>query len=241
MYRVNQIIKTISKMNSYAPYNQINKKSNLLRKIQVYSFLICFFSLVLMLIMIAIYKAFSLPKEPFILPAFCLYVLNSISGIIYLFTPIISGLKFMFDFKKEIFNDLICEIDNDEQNIQKLMPYSLTELNYSIDWLNLKIQRLKSRINDFFGEKTAVLSIIGLAYSAVQGFGGLDKLGDTISKGLFNSGTANTLFVFGLAFLLGLSLGALALKNVANHLQYLKEILEITKKTKKRHYNKERD
>ena len=39
MYRVNQIIKTISKMNSYAPYNQINKKSNLLRKIQVYSFL----------------------------------------------------------------------------------------------------------------------------------------------------------------------------------------------------------
>ncbi|ECV0863503.1 hypothetical protein D0X28_24275, partial [Salmonella enterica subsp. enterica serovar Muenchen] len=63
-------------------------------------------------------------------------------------------------------------------------------------------------------------------------FGGLDKLGDTISKGLFNSGTANTLIVFGLAFLLGLSLGALALKNVANHLQYLKEVLELTIKIK---------
>ncbi|EBJ7350728.1 hypothetical protein DY645_23545, partial [Salmonella enterica] len=60
----------------------------------------------------------------------------------------------------------------------------------------------------------------------------LDKLGDTISKGLFNSGTANTLIVFGLAFLLGLSLGALALKNVANHLQYLKEVLELTIKIK---------
>lgn len=112
------------------------------------------------------------------------------------------------------------------------MPYSLTELNYSIDWLNIKIQRVKSRINDFFGEKTAVLSIIGLAYSAVQGFGGLDKLSDTISKGIFNSGTANTLIVFGLAFLLGLSLGALALKNVANHLQYLKEMIELAKKIK---------
>ncbi|EAO2231066.1 hypothetical protein E2S24_24060, partial [Salmonella enterica] len=66
----------------------------------------------------------------------------------------------------------------------------------------------------------------------IQGFGGLDKLGDTISKGLFNSGTANTLIVFGLAFLLGLSLGALALKNVANHLQYLKEVLELTIKIK---------
>ncbi|EDR0834099.1 hypothetical protein AC341_004816, partial [Salmonella enterica subsp. enterica serovar Thompson] len=97
------------------------------------------------------------PKEPFLLPALVLYALNSVAGIVYLFTPIIPGVKFMLNFKKEIFNDLICEIDNDEQNIEKLMPYSLIELNYSIDWLNIKIQRVKSRINDFFGEKTAVL------------------------------------------------------------------------------------
>ncbi|MCT8345068.1 hypothetical protein LG003_20020 [Photorhabdus kleinii] len=140
----------------------------------------------------------------------------------------------MLNFKKEIFNDLICEIDNDEQNIEKLMPYSLTELNYSIDWLNIKIQRVKSRINDFFGEKTAILSILGLSYSAIQAIGGFNKLSDTISKGIFNSGTANTLIVFGLAFLLGLSFGALALKNIANHLQYLKEIIEITKKLKEK-------
>ncbi|EBB2254156.1 hypothetical protein R1V40_000922 [Salmonella enterica] len=232
MYRVNQIIKTISKMNSYAPYNQINKKSNLLRKVQVYSFLTSLFSLILMAIMAVIYKIFDFPKEPFILPAFVLYILNSVAGIVYLFTPIIPGVKFMLNFKKEIFNDLICEIDNDEQNVEKLMPYSITELNYAIDWLNIKIQRLKLRINDFFGEKTAVLSIIGLAYSAIQGFGGLNKLGETISKGLFNSGTTNTLIVFGLFFLLGLSLGALALKNLANNLQYLKEMLELAKKIK---------
>lgn len=232
MYRVNQIIKTISKMNSYAPYNQINKKSNLLRKVQVYSFLTSLISLVLMVIMAVIYKICELPKEPFFLPALVLYVLNSVAGIVYLFTPIIPGVKFMLNFKGKIFSDLICEIDNDERNIEKLMPYSLTELNYSIDWLNIKMQRVKSRINDFFGEKTAVLSIIGLAYSAVQGFGGLDKLGNTISKGIFNSGAANTLIVFGLAFLLGLSLGALALKNVANHLQYLKEMIELAKKIK---------
>lgn len=232
MYRVNQIIKTISKMNSYAPYNQINKKSNLLRKVQVYSFLTSLISLVLMVIMAVIYKICELPKESFLLPALVLYVLNSVAGIVYLFTPIIPGVKFMLNFKEKIFSDLICEIDNDEQNIEKLMPYSLTELNYSIDWLNIKMQRVKSRINDFFGEKTAVLSIIGLAYSAVQGFGGLDKLGDTISKGIFSSGAANTFIVFGLAFLLGLSLGALALKNVANHLQYLKEMIELAKKIK---------
>ncbi|EGF2737109.1 hypothetical protein ICB07_004603, partial [Salmonella enterica] len=62
-----------------------------------------------------------------------------------------------------------------------------------------------------------------------------------ISKGLFNSGTTNTLIVFGLAFLLGLSLGALALKNVANHLQYLKEVLELTKKIKEKDASAERE
>ncbi len=117
MYRVNQIIKTLSKMNSYAPYSHINKKSNLLRKIQVYSFLTSFFSLALMLIMVLIYKISHFSRELFVLPALILYLFNSIAGIVYLFTPIIPGVKFMLNLKKEIFNDLVCEIDNDEQNI----------------------------------------------------------------------------------------------------------------------------
>lgn len=219
-------------MNSYAPYKNINNKSRLLKKVQVHSFLISLLSLFLMVILALVYKVSNLPKDPFILPSLFLYVLNSLAGIIYLFTPIIPGVKFMLNLKKEIFNDLICEIDNDEQNVEKVMPYSLTELEYSIDWLNMKIQRVRSRINDFFGEKTAILSVLGLAYSAIQAIGGLNKISETISKGIFTSGTANTIIVFGLAFLLGLSLGALTLKNIANHLQYLKEILEMAKKNK---------
>lgn len=39
MYRVNQIIKTISNMNSYAPYNQINKKVTYLEKLKYIRFL----------------------------------------------------------------------------------------------------------------------------------------------------------------------------------------------------------
>lgn len=232
MFRTNQIVTTISKMNPHAPYSKVNKKSKNLIKIQKYSFLTSLLSLFTMIIMLAIYKSFDLPKEPFIPAAFVFYILNLTATTIFIITPIIPGVKFMLNLKHEVFNDLICEIDNDEQNIEKLMPYSVSELSYSIDWLNIKMQRLKSRVNDFFGEKTAILSIIGLAYSAVQAFGGLGKLGDTISKGLFSSGTANTLIVFSLAFLLGLSLGALILKHISNHLQYLKEILELAKKQK---------
>jgi hypothetical protein len=48
-------------MNTYAPYNQIHKKSNLLRKIQVCSFLTSLISLFLMVIMAVIYKVCGLP------------------------------------------------------------------------------------------------------------------------------------------------------------------------------------
>lgn len=105
MFRVNKIIKTITKINNYAPYNQVNKRNSLLRKVQVYSFLTSLFSLILMVIMAVIYNIFILPKQPFILPAFVLYARNSVAGIIHLFTPIIPSVKFMLNFKKEIFND----------------------------------------------------------------------------------------------------------------------------------------
>ncbi|BEO49940.1 hypothetical protein SMQE20_44990 [Serratia marcescens] len=43
MYRVNQIIKTVSEMNSYAPYKNINNKSRLLKKFKYIRFLYRFY------------------------------------------------------------------------------------------------------------------------------------------------------------------------------------------------------
>jgi hypothetical protein len=46
--------------------------------------------------------------------------------------------------------------------------------------------------------------------------------------------------MFGLAFLLGLSLGALMLKKVANHQLYLKEIVELALRIQKNAQDEEK-
>ncbi|WP_409022945.1 hypothetical protein [Escherichia coli] len=60
------------------------------------------------------------------------------------------------------------------------MPKSLDELSHAENWLNLRLQRQKSRINNFFG-KNAVLSIIGLSYRAAPM---MKKVAKTIEKRL---------------------------------------------------------
>lgn len=74
---------------------------------------------------------------------------------------------------------------------------------------------------------------MGLCYSAVQALIGFDKLSKTFIGDLSNADSTNTVIMFGLALLLGISLGALMLKKVASHQLYLKEIVELTIRIKK--------
>lgn len=107
-------------------------------------------------------------------------------------------------------------------------------MNYAIHWLNFKIERYKTRISDFFGTKTAILSILGLSYSAVQTLGGFEGISHVLAKGLFKSDFTYIMSILGLAFLLGISLGAIVMKKIINHFEYLKNILEMAKQRKDR-------
>ncbi|EOX9651097.1 hypothetical protein ACPYAN_000685 [Yersinia enterocolitica] len=70
----------------------------------------------------------------------------------------------------------VYEIFHDEQNAMLLLDYSEKELLYAVHWLQMKINRVNLRVSTFFGEKTAVLSVLALTYSAVQSSIGFDKL-----------------------------------------------------------------
>lgn len=67
--------------------------------------------------------------------------------------PPILGIKHLIDWKKEAFNDFICEISHDEDNAKRLLDYSEKELLYAIHWIQLKINRITMRVSSFFGEK----------------------------------------------------------------------------------------
>lgn len=228
MLRINQIIKILSGIKPYAPYTYKSKIDKVIDKIHgklVIFGLVLITTLALFVILYKCTDFFETDTIAYII--FVLYLLGTLTGLVIMILPPILGVKHLIDWKRETFDDFICEIFHDEENAKLLLNYSEKELSYTIHWLLLKINRITIRISSFFGEKTAVLSILGLCYSAVQSSIGFNKLSQTFIEGYFTSGTANTLIMFGLAFLLGISLGALMLKKVANHQLYLKEIVEL--------------
>ncbi|EDL4764522.1 hypothetical protein CW120_24045, partial [Salmonella enterica subsp. enterica serovar Derby] len=237
MLRINQIIKILGGMKAYAPYTYKSKTDKLVDKIhgRLVRFGIFIIALLALLALsIALYKFNSCFKTDTVVDViFGLYFIGMLIGLIIMVLPPILGIKHLVDWKKESFNDFVCEISHDEENAKLLLDYSEKELLYAVHWIQLKINRITMRVSSFFGEKTAVFSVLGLCYSAVQALIGFDKLSKTFIGDLSNADSTNTVIMFGLALLLGISLGALMLKKVASHQLYLKEIVELTIRIKK--------
>ncbi|EDF7687205.1 hypothetical protein JQI74_004608 [Salmonella enterica subsp. enterica serovar Derby] len=234
MLRINQIIKILGGMKAYAPYTYKSKTDKLVDKIHGRLVRFGIFIIALLALSIALYKFNSCFKTDTVVDViFGLYFIGMLIGLIIMVLPPILGIKHLVDWKKESFNDFVCEISDDEENAKLLLDYSEKELLYAVHWIQLKINRITMRVSSFFGEKTAVFSVLGLCYSAVQALIGFDKLSKTFIGDLSNADSTNTVIMFGLALLLGISLGALMLKKVASHQLYLKEIVELTIRIKK--------
>ncbi|HAE8211506.1 TPA_asm: hypothetical protein GNC96_000236 [Salmonella enterica subsp. enterica serovar Derby] len=234
MLRINQIIKILGGMKAYAPYTYKSKTDKLVDKIHGRLVRFGIFIIALLALSIALYKFNSCFKTDTVVDViFGLYFIGMLIGLIIMVLPPILGIKHLVDWKKESFNDFVCEISHDEENAKVLLDYSEKELLYAVHWIQLKINRITMRVSSFFGEKTAVFSVLGLCYSAVQALIGFDKLSKTFIGDLSNADSTNTVIMFGLALLLGISLGALMLKKVASHQLYLKEIVELTIRIKK--------
>ncbi|MFE8152966.1 hypothetical protein RBA63_13940 [Brenneria goodwinii] len=228
MLRINQIIKILSGIKPYAPYTYKSKTDKIIDKIHGRLVVTGIIIIAVLALCVILYKSSDFFKTDIITYiVFGLYFVGTIIGLIIMILPPILGIKHLIDWKREAFNDFVCEISHDEENAKLLLDYSEKELLYAIHWLQMKINRIIIRVSGFFGEKTAVLSVLGLCYSAVQSSIGFNKLSQTFTDGLFTSNISNTFIIFGLAFLLGISLGALMLKKVANHQLYLKEIVEL--------------
>ncbi|AHG21064.1 hypothetical protein Z042_16750 [Chania multitudinisentens RB-25] len=234
MLRVNHIIKILSSIKPYAPHTYKNRTDKIIDKIHGRLFMTGVIFLALLACLIALYRLTDLFRnDTMVYIIFGVYFGVTITGLLIMMLPPILGIKHLINWKKETSDDFVCEISHDEQNAMLLLDYSEKELLYAIHWLQTKINRINLRVSSFFGEKTAVLSVLALTYSAVQSSIGFDKLSQTFTEDLFTSGISNTFIMFGLAFLLGISLGALMLKKVANHQLYLKEIVELAIKIQK--------
>lgn len=167
MYRVNHIMRTINEMNFYTPHMRVDRFTGYSNKLQKISFCILLVSFYLLVVTALIYGPFDIKNGLSFTSALSLYFVNIIAGGVYLLSPLIGTLKYIYNFKGEIINELIYDIDNDEQYIEVLMPYSLEELIYASKCIRARISKVKSKRFFMGSGGTSVISILCLSYSGV--------------------------------------------------------------------------
>ncbi|WP_129543627.1 hypothetical protein [Serratia sp. 1D1416] len=239
MFRTNQLISIIKSFSPYKPLPAQNKVSRVVNGISRWLFITSFTSFTLTML-IWFFNSFLNNKNRIKTEEFgtlesialLLSILCLITGHLAIIIPAANELFNLKNWKKEEINNLIAEIDHDQEYAKNLMPYEIEELNHLSFWLNKKISRISKRISGFFGEKTAIISMVGLIYTHIKETGVIDKLLETNSITNRNYNYLDDITIYVLAFLLGLSLGAIFLKKIIGHYTYLLEIVELAVRLK---------
>lgn len=230
MLRINQIIKILNSMKAYVPYAYKSKTDKIIKKMRVKLISIGFVFLFFIFFIITLYNHVSFLRTNITMYIiFILFFLGTIAVVVGSMLPVFLDVWNLKNWKKDSLNELMCEVYHDEENAKLLLDYSENELSYAIYCLQIIANRINTKITYFFGEKTAVLSILGLYYSAVQSSIGFDKLSYIFTGEVFTLEikTMDIIILFGLIILLLVSINAFVLKKVTNHQKYLKEIVEL--------------
>lgn len=133
-------------------------------------------------------------------------------------------------WKKISLSTFLDEVEQDDQRGRELSLFGGDVIDRAQLHLQLKLSRLERRVTSFLGDKSALLSLIVLAAPFVREAGGLWMQHVVAPPSPFFSWDTLSLYLF--AFLLGLSLGAMVLKNLAARYRYQLEILSLAKFSK---------
>lgn len=74
---------------------------------------------------------------------------------------------------------------------------------------------------------TAALALLGMAYICAKEFGGLQWVGESLKVGLSLGNIGNTALLAVIAFIFGVSIGALFLKHIAHRYRFQIELIDL--------------
>ena len=141
--------------------------------------------------------------------------------------PIIASAINLFWWKKINFKNLSDDIQHESKLATELTRYDEQTLSNAKYWLDLQAKRAEARVSYFFGEKTAALALLGMAYICAKEFGGLQWVGESLKVGLSLGNIGNTVLLAVIAFIFGVSIGALFLKHIAHRYRFQIELIDI--------------
>jgi len=158
--------------------------------------------------------------------ALVLIFTSTVSVLLSFLTPIVAQICILTRWKTISLKNMIDDIRHENTVVDSLQHHAISVLQEAKYWLQLKITRAEARVAYFFGEKTAGLALLGTAYVCAKEFGGFPWLGKTLEAGFVLGNWGNTALLMIIAMVLGLSLGALLLKQVSARYRFQVELIE---------------
>ncbi len=168
------------------------------------------------------------PSTPLAYTGIAFYVSTMLLSASSLLVEPIAGFMLMRHWKEETLNTITKEIANDESHVRRLMRYDDNTLKYVQHWLQIKVRRLDARIVLFFGGSTAVYTLLALTLSNIKDAGGLPWLNQTFASGFAPGNLMNTIILWGIALIFGVSIGAMLMKVVQGRYTYHLELVELS-------------
>ena len=118
------------------------------------------------------------------------------------------------------------EVRTEQKHVARLACFCPAELHKIEQHLILKLRRVESRIAAILGKETAVLSILALTIPIIKDMDSLGWFESVFNGNLFANPWGSALIYF-LMFILGLSLGSLALKPVHEYYRYKLDLVQL--------------
>jgi hypothetical protein len=179
-----------------------------------------FFALFLfiVLLLLAVLSKFYTLSSGFIQLAILCGLGAIIVPILSFIVDIIPTLITLRNLHNDAFRCLLLEIHHDNDHVSRLKKFDKQNLELAQQWLTIKIERLKNRIGLFLGgsDKIALLALVGMGWAAVKEF----PTSDTTWR--------HDAFLYGSAFILGLSLGGILLNILIQRYLYQKDLLALS-------------
>ena len=194
-----------------------NNKSSALDRWQKYSLIFAITSLFCSFLGAMFFKYYA-PSNKVALLVLLLAVFSLLSVLLFLSCQLLE----IRNRNKSMHKMLMCEIEQDKKNIQTLLSYDSILLLEAHQWLLLQANRLQSKISLITDNgNLGLLSLIGLAY-------GIYQFLITEHVNALSLNKIQTLaIIYPIAFLAGITIGALLVKLKINQIAYKTDILLI--------------
>ncbi|RZT94673.1 hypothetical protein EV681_3094 [Advenella incenata] len=129
-------------------------------------------------------------------------------------------------WKKISWQTFLNEVKKEQKHVARLVRFCPSELQMVEQHLILKLRRVEGRITVILGKETAVLSLLALTIPIIKDLDSLGWFDRVFNENLFANSWGGALFYF-LMFILGLSLGSLALKPVYEYYRYKLDLVQL--------------